>query len=114
MNPPSLRLAPRPRRGLRRIVPGVPALPPPTSPLPEVPPVPLLPAGASAARRPLTRRMHALDNGGRVSVEDACAPAHALPVPHRRGGSENAMQVDYPSPVDGAAFEWARPSAAQH
>ena len=76
--------------------------------------MPLLPAGASAARRPLTRRMHALDNFGRAggAVEDACA--HALPVPHRRGGSENAMQVDYPSPVDGAAFEWARPSAAQH
>ena len=117
----------------------MPALPPPTSPLPELPPLPATPtaavpaAAAPPARRPLSRRTQTLDNyalaaaspfsvAGAPSMlftadgaEDGTgctASVGALPIPRAaHPGAENAMQVDYPSPVDGGAFEWARPQA---
>ncbi|KAM5540193.1 hypothetical protein V8D89_006012 [Ganoderma adspersum] len=125
----------RPRRGLRRVVPPVPALPPPTSPLPAVPPVPTLsdspspsplstvigsPVLPTALRKPLMRRAQTSDNyeftaspfslGGAspmcvVEGEDAF-PIMASPASGKH--LQHEMQVDYPSPVDGSPFDWAR------
>ncbi|KAI0369681.1 hypothetical protein BV20DRAFT_346311 [Pilatotrama ljubarskyi] len=127
----------RPRRGLRRAAPPMPA-PPPTAPLPEVPPVPPSPTSSrtlptivaspeqpTTPRRPLARRSQTCDNydltASPFSVagaspmcitdeEDTFAAACAgLPSsPGLAPGRENDMQVDYPSPIDGAAFEWSR------
>ena len=81
---------------------------------------------ANGARRPFSRRTSTLDNYHVAALQlDAararCVPAGPgsapLPIPipmPQRCGVENAMQmqVDYPSPVEGAAFEWARPTTA--
>ncbi|KAI0645934.1 hypothetical protein C8Q79DRAFT_911173 [Trametes meyenii] len=129
----------RPRRGLRRAAPPMPA-PPPSAPLPAVPPLPSSPTPSrtlptivasptqpSTPRRPLARRSQTCDNydiaAAPFSVagaspmctnddEDAFAAACAG-LPSSPGwamgrGTENDMQVDYPSPVDGAAFEWGK------
>ncbi|KAI0762109.1 hypothetical protein BD413DRAFT_616605 [Trametes elegans] len=88
------------------------------------------PSQPTTPRRPLARRSQTCDNYDLSSApfavagaspmcvgdedEDAFAAACAgLPSSPGwalgKGGAENAMQVDYPSPVDGAAaFEWAR------
>ncbi|RPD54741.1 hypothetical protein L226DRAFT_523022 [Lentinus tigrinus ALCF2SS1-7] len=139
----SLGTALRPRRGLRRPVPSVPALPPPSAPLPDVPPVPALSASPTsplptitaspvtprtpASRPPLMHRTQTFDNYELSSSpftvagaspmclaedEDTFAAALRAGVPSSPSllakGRENDMQVDYPSPVDGAAFEWAK------
>ncbi|KAI0655893.1 hypothetical protein C8Q70DRAFT_1047052 [Cubamyces menziesii] len=126
----------RPRRGLRRAAPPMPA-PPPTAPLPAVPPVPSSPSPSrtlptiisepTTPRRPLTRRAQTCDNYDLTSSpfsiagaspmcvtddEDAFAAACAG-LPSSPGfalgkGVENDMQVDYPSPVDHATFDWRR------
>ncbi|RDX42076.1 hypothetical protein OH76DRAFT_148046 [Lentinus brumalis] len=133
----------RPRRGVRRSVPSIPALPPPTAPLPDVPPVPQLSASPTSplptinaspitprtpgSRRPLMYRAQTFDNYDLTSPqftvagaspmyigedEDTFAAALRSAVPPSPSlltkGRENDMQVDYPSPVDGAAFEWAK------
>ncbi|KAI0705102.1 hypothetical protein C8T65DRAFT_830646 [Cerioporus squamosus] len=133
----------RPRRGVRRSVPSIPALPPPNAPLPDVPPVPMLSASPTSplptitaspvtprtpgSRRPLMHRAQTFDNYDLTSPsftvagaspmyigeeEDMFAAALRSSVPPSPSllakGRENDMQVDYPSPVDGAAFEWGK------
>ncbi|KAI0355715.1 hypothetical protein OH77DRAFT_307414 [Trametes cingulata] len=127
----------RPRRGLRRAAPPMPA-PPPNAPLPEVPPVPSSPTTSrtlptivaspeqpTTPRRPLARRSQTCDNydltaspftvaGASpmcVTDEEDMFAAACAGLPSSPGlalGRENDMQVDYPSPIDGAAFEWGR------
>ncbi|KAH9859072.1 hypothetical protein C2E23DRAFT_899352 [Lenzites betulinus] len=127
----------RPRRALRRAAaPPMPA-PPPNAPLPALPPVPASPTPSrtlptivasptqpTTPRRPLAHRSQTCDNydvtaspfsvGGIspmcVSDEDTFAAACGG-IPSSPGwapGIENGMEVDYPSPVDGASFDWAR------
>ena len=112
------------------------AAPPPTAPLPALPPLssaptpgsplPSIVASPVTPRRPLAHRAQTFDNyalgSSPFSVagtsplcyvdddEDAFAASLRAGVPSSPG-PENAMQVDYPSPVDGGAFEWARPQA---
>ncbi|OSD07109.1 hypothetical protein PYCCODRAFT_796235 [Trametes coccinea BRFM310] len=131
----------RPRRGLRRAAPPMPAPPPPTAPLPEVPPpssptmrqalptITASPSQPTTPRRPLARRSQTCDNydltaspfsvagASPMCVTDdedafaaACAglpssPGYAL---GGAGKGPDGMQVDYPSPVDGAPFDWDR------
>ena len=120
-----------PRRGLRRIVPPVPALPPPNAPLPAPPalsssptPSPLStivgsPTTPASPRRPLTRRVQTSDNyeltaspfsvAGASPIcvaedEDAFAASVAA---FGKRALQDDMQVDYPSPVDGnMSFDW--------
>ncbi|KAI0630123.1 hypothetical protein C8Q77DRAFT_1280284 [Trametes polyzona] len=125
----------RPRRGLRRAAPPMPA-PPPNAPLPALPPVagsptpsrtlPTIvasPTQPSTPRRPLARRSQTCDNyditaspftvaGASpmcINEDDDAFSAACAGLPSSPGwatGRENDMQVDYPSPVDGGAFEW--------
>ncbi|KAI8993882.1 hypothetical protein BD414DRAFT_411743 [Trametes punicea] len=130
----------RPRRGIRRAAPPMPAPPPPTAPLPDLPPLSTSPSAFQALptivaspsqpttpRRPFARRSHTCDNydltASPFSVagvspmcvnedEDAFATACAG-LPSSPGfvlgkEFENGMQIDYPSPVDSATFDWGR------
>lgn len=109
----------------------LPAVPPvpdlsisPTSPLPTIAQSPRTPV---TPRRPLTRRIQTCDNYHLSSAPFSVAGASPMCVMEdedtyaaslRAGlpsspalkspgaGAENEMQVDYPSPVDGAVFEW--------
>ncbi|KAI1795653.1 hypothetical protein LXA43DRAFT_913738 [Ganoderma leucocontextum] len=121
----SLGTALRSRRGLRRVVPPVPALPPPTSPLPAVPPIPALshslstvfgsPVMPAASRPPLMRRAQTSDNYeltatafsiGGVSPMCLVEGEDEFPIGKR---VVHEMQVDYPSPVDGSSpFDWKK------
>ncbi|KAI0821686.1 hypothetical protein BC628DRAFT_1328993 [Trametes gibbosa] len=128
----------RPRRALRRAAaPPMPA-PPPNAPLPALPPLPVSsnpsrtlptiiasPTQPTTPRRPLTHRSQTCDNydiaASPFSVagaspmyvhddEDSFAAAcGGLPSsPGWATGRENGMEVDYPSPIDGASFDWAK------
>ncbi|KAI0744224.1 hypothetical protein C8Q80DRAFT_1272792 [Daedaleopsis nitida] len=138
----SLGTALRPRRGLRRSVPAIPAPPPPSAPLPALPnpgltlsptsprpslQSPMTPLTPQSQRRPLARRTQTFDNYDLMSApfsvagtspmciaedEDAFAAAlchgSAPALLAASKGTENEMQVDYPSPVDGVVFDWGR------
>lgn len=111
--------------------------PPPSVPLPAVPPVPTTPSRqlptiiasptqpTTPPRRPLARRSQTCDNydltaapfsvaGASpmcVTDEEDTFSAACAGVPSSPGyalGRENDMQLDYPSPIDGAAFDWGR------
>ncbi|TBU33620.1 hypothetical protein BD311DRAFT_844622 [Dichomitus squalens] len=126
----SLGTALRPRRGLRRVAPPVPALPPPSAPLPAVPALsssptsPLStivgsPTSPASPRRPLARRAQTSDNYELTAspftvagsspmcvADDEDAFAASVAALGKRALQDD-MQVDYPSPVDGpVSFDW--------
>lgn len=98
----------------------------PTSPLPTIAASPVTPrTPASASRRPLMHRAQTFDNYDLTSSQFTVAGASPMYIGEEEDafaaalppspslltkGRENDMQVDYPSPVDGAAFEWGKQS----
>ena len=111
-------------------LPAVPPLPSlttsPTSPLPSILASPTTP---QTPRRPLTHRAQTFDNYKLASSpftlagtspmyfaddEDAFSAAlrSGKGAENTHGSGHVAMQVDYPSPVDGAPFDWSQQQRA--